>query len=279
MSRVTRSGTDSEARSTESEPRNASANRERSRTATRTRERRRNRLLGGLLIVGLWEFVGRLSATGLGIAPLSSILVATVDLYASGAIYGPLVETVVRLLIGYALAVAVGVPVGFLVGFWTPARDVLDPIIDALYATPMVALAPLIVIWFGLTVIAKVFLVFVFAVFVIVINTEAGVTETPEGLIEAARTFGANDRQVYSKVHFRHALPYVLTGLRLGAGRAIRGMVAAELFLYADQLGEYLIDSGATFRIARLLAGIVALSAVGVLAVGAVERLERRLVR
>lgn len=109
MSRVTRSGTDSEARSTESEPRNASANREHSRTATRTRERRRNRLLGGLLIVGLWEFVGRLSATGLGIAPLSSILVATVDLYASGAIYGPLVETVVRLLIGYALAVAVGV--------------------------------------------------------------------------------------------------------------------------------------------------------------------------
>ena len=233
------------------------------------------RLLAVVALLAGWQAVATRSTILL--APPTEVLLAKV--FVDRTLLQAIVDALRQAALGYALAVAVGVPVDFLVGFWTPARDVLDPIIDALYATPMVALAPLIIIWFGLTVVAKVFLVFVFAVFVIIINTEAGVTETPEGLIEAARTFGANNRQVYSKVHFRHALPYVLTGLRLGAGRAIRGMVAAELFLYADQLGEYLIDSGATFRIARLLAGIVALSTVGVLAVGAVGRLERRLVR
>jgi NitT/TauT family transport system permease protein len=236
------------------------------------------RLLAVVALLAGWQAVATRSTILL--APPTEVFgVLLAEAFVDRTLLRAIVDALRQAALGYALAVAVGVPVGFLVGFWTPARDVLDPIIDALYATPMVALAPLIIIWFGLTVVAKVFLVFVFAVFVIIINTEAGVTETPEGLIEAARTFGANDRQVYSKVHFRHALPYVLTGLRLGAGRAIRGMVAAELFLYADQLGEYLIDSGATFRIARLLAGIVALSAVGVLAVGAVGRLERRLVR
>ena len=232
------------------------------------------RLLAVVALLAGWQAVATRSTILLA-PPTEVFEVLLAKVFVDRTLLRAIVDALRQAALGYALAVAVGVPVGF----WTPARDVLDPIIDALYATPMVALAPLIIIWFGLTVVAKVFLVFVFAVFVIIINTEAGVTETPEGLIEAARTFGANDRQVYSKVHFRHALPYVLTGLRLGAGRAIRGMVAAELFLYADQLGQYLIDSGATFRIARLLAGIVALSAVGVLAVGAVGRLERRLVR
>ena len=232
------------------------------------------RLLAVVALLAGWQAVATRSTILLA-PPTEVFEVLLAKVFVDRTLLRAIVDALRQAALGYALAVAVGVPVGF----WTPGRDVLDPIVDALYSTPMVALAPLIIIWFGLTVVAKVFLVFVFAVFVIIINTEAGVTETPEGLIEAARTFGANDRQVYSKVHFRHALPYVLTGLRLGAGRAIRGMVAAELFLYADQLGEYLIDSGATFRIARLLAGIVALSAVGVLAVGAVGRLERHLVR
>jgi len=121
--------------------------------------------------------------------------------------------------------------------------------------------------------------VFVFAVFVVAINTEAGVAETPAGSVDAARVFGAGPATVYGEVYLRGALPQVLTGLRLGAGRAVRGMVAAELFLYADALGTYLIDAGATFEVARFLAGVVALSLTGLLAVGAVAAVERGLLR
>jgi ABC-type nitrate/sulfonate/bicarbonate transport system permease component len=177
---------------------------------------------------------------------------------------------------GYALALAVGVPVGALVALSPPARHVLDPALDALYATPVVALAPLLVVWVGLSPVGKVALVFAFAVFVVALETEAGLADAPDGLLDAAAVYGGGRRSVRLRVRLRHALPSVLAGARLGAGRAVRGAVAAELFLYADGLGRYLVDSGATFDVARLLAGVVALTLVGVLAVGGVGAVERR---
>jgi NitT/TauT family transport system permease protein len=230
-----------------------------------------------VLLVG-WELFARLSGTLF--APPTAVfgaLVRTtvVEQTLLWAVLGALRNAAV----GYALAVLVGVPVGFALGLSEALRAAFDPVLDALYATPVVALAPLIVIWFGLDSAGKVLLVFVFAVFVVAINTEAGVAETPAGSVDAARVFGAGPATVYGEVYLRGALPQVLTGLRLGAGRAVRGMVAAELFLYADALGTYLIDAGATFEVARFLAGVVALSLTGLLAVGAVAAVERGLLR
>ena len=182
-------------------------------------------------------------------------------------------------VLGYAAAVTVGVPAGFALGLSDRLGRAYDPIVDALYAAPAVALAPLFVLWFGLAGTAKALLVFVFAVFVIVIETEAGVADTPDGAVDAARVFGAGPVRVYGEVYLRSALPSVFTGLRLGAGRAVRGMVAAELFLYADELGALLIDSAATFRIAEFLAVVVALSLTGVAAMAAVSLAERAVVR
>ena len=231
------------------------------------------------LFLALWEVAGR-SGDYLLFAPPSAVGGTMVDqLVVDRTLLWAVTDALFQCVIGYGLAAAVGVPVGFLIGFWAPARDVLGPVVDALYATPMVALAPLIVIWFGLDVAGKVLFVFAFAVFVVVVNTEAGVTETPEGYVDAARVFGVTDWRIYTEIHLRHALPYVLTGLRLGAGRAVRGMVAAELFLFAGDLGSYLIDSGATFQVERLLAAIATLSLLGVLAVGLVGAAERRLRR
>jgi len=239
----------------------------------------RLRALSVALFLGLWELAGR-GGDYLLFAPPSAVAGTMVDqLLVDRTLLWAVADALFQGIVGYGLAAAIGVPLGFLIGFWTPARDVLGPVVDALYATPMVALAPLVIIWFGLDVAGKILFVFAFAVFVIVVNTEAGVTETPEGYVDAARVFGASDWRIYTEVHLRYALPYVLTGLRLGAGRAVRGMVAAELFLFADDLGSYLIDSGATFQVERLLAGIVTLSLLGVIAVGLVGVAERRLLR
>ncbi|ERG94441.1 ABC transporter permease [Haloquadratum walsbyi] len=177
---------------------------------------------------------------------------------------------------GYAIALVIGIPTGVLIGLSSPVRHVLDPALDALYSTPMVALAPLFIILFGLSPIGKITLVVTFAVFVIIINTKAGLADTPQGLLDAAAVYSGNSQFTGIRVRIRYALPSILTGARLGAGRAIRGAVAAELFLYADALGQYLIDSGAAFETDRLLAGVIALMLVGILAVESVRAVEAR---
>ncbi|MBP2249935.1 NitT/TauT family transport system permease protein [Halarchaeum solikamskense] len=197
----------------------------------------------------------------------------------TGTLRRAIADALVHAALGYALAVAVGVPVGFALGLSERLAAAYDPAVDALYAAPVVALAPLFVVWFGLTPLAKTVLVFLFAVFVIVVTTETGVRETDRGAVDAARVFGAGPRVVYGEVYLRSALPSILTGLRLGAGRAIRGMVAAELFLYAGDLGSYLIDTAATFRMADSLAGVLALSLTGVVAMALVAALGRAATR
>lgn len=220
-----------------------------------------------------WQAVAGLA--GLLVAPPTAVAAALFEgLVTGGALRGALAGAMAHAVAGYLLAVAVGVPLGAAMGLSDRLGAALDPVVDALYATPVVALAPLFTVWFGLADIGKVALVFAFAVFVILVNTEAGVSDTPGGLVRAARAYGLSGVGLY-RVHLRHALPQVATGLRLGAGRAVRGAVAAELFLFAGGLGQYLIDAGATFQVARLLAGVVALSALGVLALAAVGLLER----
>jgi NitT/TauT family transport system permease protein len=247
------------------------------RLATGAVERDRTRIALRLsaLVVALtvWEAVA--GAMGILVAPPSSVAGSLwTGLVVEGTLRRAILSALSNAAVGYALAVAVGVPLGVAMGLVGPLRAALDPVVDALYATPMVALAPLFIVWFGFSGVGKVTLVFTFAVFVVLVNVESGVRDTPEGLLRAARVFGAGPLTVY-RIHLRYALPQVATGLRLGAGRAVRGMVAAELFLYADELGAYLIDSGATFRVADLLAGVVALSALGVAALAAVGGLER----
>lgn len=229
-----------------------------------------------ILLLG-WQAYATLADTLF--APPTAVLVALIQGVVDGAMLRAVAGSLEHAALGYALAAGVGVPVGFALGLSEPLREAYDPVVDALYATPVVALAPLFVLWFGLSGLAKTLLVFVFAVFVVVIETEAGVVETPTGEIDAARVFGAGPRTVYGEVYLRSALPSVLTGLRLGAGRAVRGMVAAELFLYADALGALLIDSAATFRTALFLATVVVLSATGLAAMAAVSLVERVVTR
>lgn len=243
-------------------------------------ERSKKWLLRGLSIavaLFIWESMGRNMFL---VAPPTEVADALIQqLFVEQNLLWAVVSALKQAVAGYVLAVLVGVPLGFLIGFWEPAKNVLNPIIDALYVTPMVALVPLIVIWFGIGLEPKIFLVFVFALFVIIINTEAGVTETPKGLVDAAKVFGASNRQVYTQVHLKHSLPYILTGLRLGSGRAVRGMVVAELFISADELGTYLVESGGRFEIAKLFAGIVFLSFFGYVVIKIFELIEESLLQ
>ena len=113
-----------------------------------------------------------------------------------------------------------------------------DWLVNALYATPLVAVIPLVTLWFGLGNTAKTFIVTILAVFPILINTIAGVRNVPKQLIDVGSAFAANERQIFTKIILPSALPYMMTGLRLGVGRAIIGMVVAEFFTAITGLGR-----------------------------------------
>lgn len=230
-----------------------------------------------VLLLILWELYGSQPDVTLFAPPSEVVFEFYRYTVVEPVIANAIVEALQFTIIGYFVASVIGVLIGFLIGFWQPARDVLDPTVDALYVTPTVALLPLIIAWFGLGFTGKLFFVINNTVYVIIINSAAGVTETPVGLVDAARVFGASDRQIYTKIHFRHAFPYILNGLRLGAGRSVRGMIAAELFLSAGLLGQFLVNSGARFQIAELVAGIASVSLLGIVSIQLVRMFETRI--
>jgi NitT/TauT family transport system permease protein len=175
------------------------------------------------------------------------------------------------------MAVVVGITIGLFMGASRRVRDYLDPLVSALYATPMIALAPLFILWFGIGVNSKIAVVFVLAVLPIVINTETGIRTVDPHLVETARAFSAGRAQIFRKVMLPAALPTIVTGLRLGVGRGLIGVVAGELFAAQAGLGYLVVASSQLFNPAGVFVGITALAGAGVLAMVLLRRVERKL--
>ena len=130
---------------------------------------------------------------------------------------------------------------GLLIGRYRVVDAATDWLVNALYATPLVAVIPLVILWLGLGDLTKLFIVTILAVFPVLINTAAGVRNVPQALIDVSTAFAANERQVFMKIILPSAVPYMMTGLRLGIGRAIIGMVVAEFFTAITGLGALIV--------------------------------------
>jgi NitT/TauT family transport system permease protein len=165
---------------------------------------------------------------------------------------------------GFLLAVAVGVPVGLMMGRYRLVEYALDWHVHALYATPRVAMIPLLVLWFGLGVPAKIAIVFLSAVFPIILAAYSGAKNVSGQLEETARAYGAGQTQIFIKVFLPATVPYVIAGLRLGVGRAIIGMTLAELFTAVSGLGYLLVAYANSFATDKLFVPIVVLAGFGV---------------
>ncbi|MCW2874853.1 ABC transporter permease [Actinacidiphila oryziradicis] len=179
--------------------------------------------------------------------------------------------------IGMLVSIGIGVPLGLALALLPNLRAALRPWISGLYSTPTVALAPLFILWFGLGLQGKVVVVVLVAVFPIVINTEVGVMQADHDQIEMARVLGWSGHQLFLRVHLRSALPFVLTGIRLAIGKAIIGVVVAELFGARAGLGYQITISSQAYDTAGLFAavGILAVAGVGLSAM--VQLLENAL--
>jgi NitT/TauT family transport system permease protein len=167
--------------------------------------------------------------------------------------------------------------VGLLMGRYRTLYYALDPFIVALYATPGVALIPLIMLWFGLGLQAKIIIITEACFFPIVLNTYAGVRNVSRANVDVARAYGASDRQILRLVLLPSALPFIMAGIRLAVGRGVIGMVVAEFFTALSGIGSLIIIYSNAFATAKLFVPVITLSLLGVSLTALVQLLERRL--
>jgi ABC-type nitrate/sulfonate/bicarbonate transport system permease component len=222
-------------------------------------------LVGLAIVAAVWEFVGRVVVTDrLLFAPFSTTMVALYHLVASGEILPDLKTSFVEFVFGYAIAAVTGITLGAIFAASESTRRLFSATVQAGYATPIIALAPPIIILFGVGLTSKVVVVAAMAVFPILIGTEGALSSINPEYVETARAFGANRIQSLRSVTFPAAAGGVLTGLRLGVGRGIIGVVVAEFFGASQGLGFLLIQYSNTFQVANTLAVVVLLAAIGV---------------
>lgn len=197
-------------------------------------------------------------------------------MFANGNIYPHLAISGFELVVGYGLAIIVAIPLGILLGWYRRLDAAFDPIISALYATPRIALVPLIVIWFGIGLGSKFAIIFLSSVFPILINTIAGVKTVDRDFIKVGRSFGASDSQMFLTVVLPASVPFLLTGLRLGLGHALIGIVVGELYAAQAGIGYLIALSGATFQTDKLMVGIIIIATAGVILTNLLRLIERR---
>lgn len=243
------------------------------------RSRNRNwmiRTAAIVIVLAGWEIVGR-QVSPLFMSYPSAIARASVAMIQSGELLIALESSLQTLLIGFAAASVSGIAIGLLIGRYRSVDAATDWLVNALYATPLIAIIPLVILWFGLGDAAKLFIVTILAVFPVLINTAAGVRNVPAALIDVSAAFAANERQVFTKIILPAALPFMMTGLRLGIGRAIIGMVAAEFFTAITGLGALIVKYGNQYDTASMFVPILVLMLLGVGLTAAVRTMEDRI--
>ena len=243
---------------------------------------RQNHLAGTLSVLGgllFWELVSRLLvANALFLAAPSQIVYAIYQLTLTGELGRHIYISSIEFVIGYVIAAVIGIALGFGMASNARFKQAMQPWISGFYATPTIALAPLFILWLGIGIWSKVLVVIFLVLFPVTINTEAGLRQTSERLVEMLRSFGASERQIFFKVSLPSALPFILAGLKLGIGRGLIGVVVAELFGSRAGLGRLISQSADAFNMPELFAGVIVLAVAGIAMTAGFGWLEKRLV-
>lgn len=231
--------------------------------------------LAFILIV--WELVGPL-VNPIFFSYPSKIALAFYELtIVTGELQHYMVESLLILFYGLGIAILVGVPLAILMARFRPVDWALDLPVNAMYATPMVALVPVLVLWFGIYMEAKVIVVFLFCVFPVLINTYQGVRECDKNMLEVARSFRSSEWRMWRDVLFPFALPYIAAGIRLAIGRGLVGVVIAEFYTTISGLGYMITRYAHIFDMDKTFVPIILLMFLGVSLTSLLKWLERRI--
>jgi NitT/TauT family transport system permease protein len=230
------------------------------------------------LAVGIlaWEVVGRILAIQF-FPPFSAVVARLWEMITTGLIIGNLTNSLTNLVFGFGLSAVVGLVIGALMGVYRKVERALDIYIYALLTAPSLVFAPLFFSLFGLDRMTIVAVIFMYAAFFIIINTAAAIKAVPTPLVEMGRSYCASDRQLFFEIILPAATPLVMAGLRLGMGRAVKGMINGEMFIAAVGLGQIVIEAQGAFDATTVLAVLLLIIIVALLAVRLVQIVDARL--
>ena len=223
----------------------------------------------------LWEIVGRLHLSFL-LPPLSSVLVAMVEIVPTRTFLSALWITGYAFFIGNVISIAVGVALGLLMGRSAIADRIFLPWVNLFLSAPLTALVPVIMVLFGLGQTTIVLTVVLFAVWIIVLDTRAGVRAIAPSLVEMAHSFGASPLQAFRRIYFWAALPEILAGVRLGVIRSVKGVIIGQLLVTIIGFGALFQTYGSQFLMEEFWAALVILFAFAFVLAEGLAWLERQ---
>jgi len=237
-----------------------------------------------VLLLVLWEVlphVVTLSAgTKLFFATPLQIAATLYNLFVSGEIWPALEFSGLTFAIGLAASIAFALPAGVALGRSNLLNAMFDPFITAFNATPRLVFLPLVLIWFGIGMWSVVLIVFMGALFPLLINTYEGVRNADKLLINVVRSFGANEWEINKLVVLPNALPYIVAGLRLAIGRAILGVVVAEFFGGSTNgVGVIMVNAAGKYQVDVVFAGLIIFMVLSLIMTSGVKAIEIRLTR
>src|SRR5215468_11078950 len=231
-------------------------------------QRHRNAMLGAIAVVvffAAWHAIFLVVPLNpLFFTTPEQIAVGFVDLVESGDLLHDLTVSAVPFGLGLAAAVMIGVPLGILMGWRVRIGYALDPLMTVFYASPLVALAPLLVIFFGVGLPGKTIIVFSLAVFPFVFNACAGVRAVDHLLVNVVRSLGGRERDVYLKILLPSVLPYIIAGARIAVGRALIGVLVGEFFAASEGIGYAITRFADIFAVDRMFACILTVMVIAI---------------
>jgi ABC-type nitrate/sulfonate/bicarbonate transport system permease component len=236
------------------------------------------------LMLAVWEVVPHVFTLSRGMSlfftPPSQVAATLYDMFASGSIWPDFKFSAVAFSVGLGLSIVAALPLGVIIGRSHTMNAMFDPFITAFNATPRLVFLPIILVWFGIGMWSVVTVVFIGAVFPLLINTYAGVRNADRLLINVVRSFGANEWQINKLVILPNSLPFIIAGLRLAIGRAILGIVVAEFFGGSSKgIGVMMNNAAGKFQSDIVFAGLIIFMSLSLVMVGGVKILEARLSR
>ena len=222
------------------------------------------RLAAFAVLLGCWQFLATRGSIYF-IPPIADTVKALWTEIINGNLLRPALDTALLVVVGFALALVVGTVIGVLIAVSKPVAYVLEPIMSASNATPIAVIVPIIGIYLGLGFSGKVSIVFLFCVFAVTMNTTSGIREIKPGILDMARAYRITGWRYYRQIIIPGAMPQLMAGVRISAGRAVQGALVAELLLSVSGLGLYLMNAGNRFQLPELLAGTIFVAAVAFL--------------
>jgi len=236
------------------------------------------------LVIIIWQLVPSVFTLSKGMklffATPTMIVGAFGDLIASGKLWPALQFSASAFGLGLGLSIIVALPLGVVMGRSQVLSDMFDPFITAINATPRLVFLPLILIWFGIGMWSVVVVVFIGALFPLLINTYEGVKNADKLLINVVKSYGANEWEINKLVVIPNSLPFIIAGLRLAIGRAVLGVVVAEFFGGSSNgVGVIMVRASGSFQVDVVFAGLILFMAMSLILTGIVRSIEARFSR